>query len=387
MFRALAYRYIRRRWLARERRYRTLNTVRLDRAAMLHNVILLHQQHPGFGVIPVLKSNAYGHGLREVAEILNGADCAFLAVDGYFEAAKIRHITKHRLLVLGYILPENTPLVDTVRCSFVVQDIAGLEAFGRPDRPVNIHLELNTGMNRLGLSENELEPYLEAFKRYPNLRLEGVMSHLADADNDADNSFTEQQVKTFDRLVDTIRAAGFTPSVIHIAQTAGSTKARSRHANAVRLGIGLYGINPLSPKDSKYNELASLRPVLSLKSTIIKVIDLKRGEAVGYNRTFVAKQATRIGVLPLGYYEGLPRELSNAGVLTARGHELPIIGRVSMNHVMVKLNDDLGVGDQVTVISNDPAQPNAIANIAARHHLFAYSLATSIASSIRREII
>lgn len=387
MFRTLAYRYIRRRWLARERRYRTLNTVYLNRAAMLHNVALLHQQHPGFGVIPVLKSNAYGHGLREVAEILNDADCAFLAVDGYFEAAQIRHITRHRLLVLGYILPENTPLVDTVRCSFVVQDIAGLEAFGKLGRPVNIHLELNTGMNRLGLSEDELEPYLETLKRYPDLHLEGVMSHLADADNDADDSFTERQVKVFDRLVDKVRAAGFAPSVIHIAQTAGSTKARSQYANAVRLGIGLYGINPLSPKDRKHTELAGLQPVLSLKSTIIKVIDLKPGETVGYNRTFVAKQATRIGVLPLGYYEGLPRGLSNAGVLTAGGHELPIVGRVSMNHVMVKLNDKLEVGDRATVISNDPTEPNAIVNIAARHHLFAYSLATSIASSIRREII
>lgn len=387
MLRLLAYRFLRRRRLMRERRYKTLNTIELSRTAMLHNVALLLQQHPSFGIIPVLKSNAYGHGLREVAEILNGADCAFLAVDGYFEAAKIRYITRHRLLVLGYILPENVFLVDTERCSFVVQDIAGLEAFGKLDRPVNVHLELNTGMNRLGLSVKELGPYLETFKQFPNLRLEGVMSHLADADNDTDNSFTERQVEVFDRQVDQIRDAGFEPEIVHIAQTAGSTKARSQYANAVRLGIGLYGLNPLDTKDDRYRELAGLRPVLSLKGTIIKVIDLKPGDTVGYNRTFVAKRAMRIGVLPLGYYEGLPRELSNVGILTAQGRDLPIVGRVSMNHVMVELNNDLGVGDQVTVFSSDPSQPNAVANIASRHHLFTYSLATSLASSIRRSIV
>lgn len=387
MVRSLLYRLLRRRRQSRERRYKTLNTAYLDRGAMLDNVALLQKQHPGSGIIPVLKSNAYGHGLREVAEILNGADCTFLAVDGYFEAAKIRHITRHRILVLGYILPENAPLVDTERCSFVVQDIAGLEAFGKLGRPVNIHLELNTGMNRLGLSGDELEPYLETFKRYPNLTLEGVMSHLADADNDTDNSFTDQQVAAFDQLVGKIHSAGFSPRVIHIAQTAGSTKANSRYANAVRLGIGLYGISPLNPKDAKRSELADLRPVLSLKSTIIKVIDLKPGDAVGYNRTFVAKRAVRIGVLPVGYYEGLPRELSNAGVLTAGNRELPIAGRVSMNHVMVELADGLGIGDQVTVFSSDPAQPTSITAVAERHHLFAYSLVTGIASSIRREIV
>lgn len=387
MLRSPLYRLFRKQRQSRERRYKTLNVVQLDRKAMLHNVALVARQHRGTDIIPVLKSNAYGHGLREVAEILNDADCAFLAVDGYFEAAKLRHITKHRMLVLGYILPSNVHLVDTERCSFVVQDIEGLEAFGELGRPVNVHLELNTGMNRLGLSEEELDAYLATVKRYPTLELEGVMSHLADADNEADGSYTVRQVRQFDKTIEHIRAAGFRPRVIHIAQTAGSTKAKSKHANAIRLGIGLYGVNPLAPIDQKYSELGNLQPVLRLISTIIKVIDLKPGDSVGYNRTFIAKRPMRIGVLPIGYYEGLPRELSNRSVLTAGTQKLPILGRVSMNHVMVGLPDGLQIGDKVTVFSADPMQPNSIAAIAANYHLFAYGLLTGIASSIRREII
>ena len=370
------------------RRYKTLNLVELSRTAMLSNVRLVQKQHPAFGIIPVLKSNAYGHGLNEVAVILNGADVPFLAVDGYFEAARIRRVSRQHLLVLGYIAPENASLLDTHRCSFVVQDTAMLAALGRLHRRVRVHVELNTGMNRLGLNTEELPGYLAVLKKYKHLELEGVMSHLADADNPDDDTLTRQQVAVFDRAVEQIAAQGFRPRYIHIAQTAGSTKVQSKYTNALRLGIGLYGINPLARADPQSMQLAGLKPVLSLKSTIVKVINLKPGDVVGYNATFRTDKPMRIGVLPVGYYEGVPRELSNVGRFTAGRHTLPIVGRVSMNHTMVDLGaSGAGVGDEVTVFSGDHTQPNAIAHIAADHGLFAYTLLTGIASSIRRKIV
>ena len=388
MFRAWLYSQLYQRQQRAARRYETLNRIDLNRESALYNVELIQAEHPGSGIIPVLKSNAYGHGLREMAEILNGADCLFLAVDGYFEAGKIRYLTRHRVLVLGYILPQNVHLLDTDRCSFVVQDIAGLEAFGTLQRTVRVHLELNTGMNRLGLQPDELDSYLSALKRFPNLELEGVLSHLADADNEDDDSFTRAQVAQFDSLVEKILAAGFRPRVIHIAQTAGSTKARSRFANAIRLGIGLYGINPLAPKDEHASDLGGLRPVLQLRSTIVKTIDLRRGDRVSYNGIFTASKPMRIGVLPLGYYEGVSRELSNKGVVTNGDEVLPIVGRVCMNHTMIDLRgSNLQVGDTVTVISADPTQPNSIRGLSAAHQLFPYALLTGISSSIRRRIV
>ena len=368
--------------------YQTLNRIELSRANVLHNIALIQEQHPGYSIFPVLKSNAYGHGLTELAKILNEATCDFLVVDGYFEAAKIRTITKHRILVMGYIRPHNTKLLDTKRCSFVVQDIDSLKAFGRLGRPVRIHVELNTGMNRMGLQPHELGPYLEIFKQYPNLELEGIMSHLADADNDQDNTFTEQQTTCFDALVSQVQAAGFKPKYIHLAQTAGSTKTKSTFANSIRLGIGVYGINPLAPTDPLYNKLKALKPALSLTSTIVKIIDLQKGDKVSYNGIFTAPRAMRIGVLPLGYYEGIPRELSNAGVVTLDGTLLPIVGRVCMNHTMISLEKtNAQVGDEVIVIDNNPEAPNSVEQICLRHTLFPYALLTGLSSSIRRVII
>ncbi len=369
------------------RRYRTLNYIELNRSAMLHNIDRMRRAGACGNVIPVLKGNAYGHGLREVAEILNDAEIGLIAVDGYFEAGKIRPFTKHSVLVLGYVPPENVALLDTQRCSFVVQDVQGLEAFGRLRRPVKIHMEINTGMNRLGLKPHEISPYLATLDRYKTLRLEGILTHLADADN-ANTTWTDQQVRCFDSCVQQVLECGWKPKYVHTAQTAGSIKARSRSANAFRLGIGLYGINPLQPGDQRYQLLRELEPVLQLKSTIIKVIDLAKGERVSYNGTFVAPRPMRVATLPLGYYEGVPRALSNSGSFTTAKANIPITGRICMNHTMVDVSEtDLGVGDEVTVISARPQQPNNIANLQHQYGLFPYELLANLSSSIRRRIV
>jgi len=367
-----------------DNRFQTLNRIEISRDNLLSNFNYFKSLNPKIGVIPVLKSNAYGHGIKQVAEILNSAECDLIAVDGYFEAVKIREITKHRILVLGYIKSDNYSKVDTKKCSFVVQDTSSLAALALLGKKVNIHVELNTGMNRLGLRADELDEYLIVLKKYPKLHLEGIMSHLADADND-NESFTKKQVKLFDSLVKTIFDAGFSPKYIHIAQTAGSVVAKSDFANSIRLGIGIYGISPLEKRNKNMRYFENLKPVMELKSTIIKIIDLKVGDRVSYNGIFTADKAMRIGILPLGYYEGVPRELSNRGVVTVPGYELPIIGRVCMNHTMIDLvNSKLSVGDEVTIVSSDSTQVNSIEKICDKFGLFSYQIISNITENIRR---
>jgi alanine racemase len=369
--------------------YQPLNRIEVSQRRILHNVNLIQEQHPDCGVMPVLKGNAYGHGLELIAEILNRTKGEYVAVDGYFEAAKIKYITTKRILVMGYILPGNVELLDSKRCSFVVQDIAGLRAFAGLRRPVRIHLELNTGMNRLGLQPKELASYLEELKKHPQLQLEGVMSHLADADNEMDDSFTDRQVAVFDAQVEKILTAGFRPKLIHIAQTAGGAKARSKYANTLRIGIGMYGISPLLVTDEYQQLFANLQPALELKSTIIKVLDLQKGDTVSYNCTYVAPKSMRIGVLPLGFYEGVPRALSNkGGVVTPGGAVLPVVGRICMNHTMIDIsNTDLRVMDEVTVISHDSQSPTSVQGMQAEYGLFTYTTLVGLSDSVHREIV
>ncbi len=372
----------------RPNRYVPLNQIEISKSAALNNVNLIKNKHKDYGIIPVLKANAYGHGLLQMAEILNDTDCDFVAVDGYFEASGIRDVTRHNILVMGFIRPENVHLLDTKRCSFVVQDTESLIALAHLGKQVRIHAELNTGMNRLGLQPDELDEYLDTLKQFPSLKLEGIMSHLADADNEIDNRFTLQQVETFNKSVRHILDKGFEPRFIHLAQTAGSTKAVSEYTNAIRMGIGLYGLNPLAVNDAKYPELVDLQPVLEFKSTIIKVIGLKKGDRVSYNGIFTAREDMKIGVLPLGYYEGIPRALSNAGTVLYNGRPLKIVGRVCMNHTMIDLEDtDAKVGSEIKVISSNSDEPNSVNKICREHNLFNYSFATGLASATRRVIV
>jgi len=369
-------------------KFTTLNHMELSRKAFLNNYSFFQKINPKFSIIPVLKSNAYGHGIIQYSKILNSVDCKLIAVDSYYEAEKIRDTTNHKILVLGYIKPENFKLLDTNKCSFVIQNINCLKALGLLNKRINIHIELNTGMNRLGLNQHELDDYLSRLKQYPKLQIEGVMTHLADADNNHSSLFTNSQVKMFDSLVKKIIDEGFSPKYIHIAQTAGCLTAQSKYANAARIGIGLFGINPFSESNDKPHIFDQLVPVMELKSTIIKIINLQSGDKVSYNGIFVANKPMRIGILPLGYYEGVPRELSNCGFATSGKFILPIIGRVCMNHTIIDLADSrLQEGDEITIISNKPSQINSIAQICKNNKLFSYQLMSNITENIRRIIV
>jgi alanine racemase len=368
--------------------YQTLNLINLSSDNLIHNYNLFKNLNPKLQIIPVLKANAYGHGIKQVASILNSTDCPMIAVDGYFEASKLIDISSKRLLVLGYILETNFHLLNTKRCSFVVQDLKTIKELNKLGKKVNIHIEINSGMNRLGTDPEQIEEFLKVIGESRNISLEGVMSHLADADNEIDNSFSLRQVEIFDQTVSKILDYGFKPKYIHIAQTAGSTKVTSKFATTMRLGIGLYGLSPLNSKDKYSKLLSDLRPVLNFETTLIKKINLKPGDRVSYNGIFEAKKNMTVGVLPMGYYEGIPRALSNVGLVKYKDQYLKIVGRVCMNHVIVDLeNLSIDIGEKIEFISSNKTDKNSVENICKANNLFNYSLVTGLSESTRRRIV
>jgi alanine racemase len=213
------------------------------------------------------------------------------------------------------------------------------------------------------------------------------MSHLADSDG-VDPATVDTAVGEFDACVDAVRAAGAHPTILHIAQSAGSIKAKSKYANAFRLGIGLYGINPFPRSHTLHKQLKDLQPALRLVSTITKIIELRKGDKVSYNYTFTAPRAMKVGVLPLGYYEGVNRTLSNAGVVKIGKHFAPIVGRVCMNHTVISLDGiKAKEGQEVLVYSDNPLDKNTIDAIAHAHSLFNYNLPTALSHDVRRVLV
>jgi alanine racemase len=370
-----------------EKQYATFNRIEISRSAILHNVELF-KQLTGKNVIPVLKGNAYGHGIQLVAKILEKKTLPYIAVDGYFEALKIREVSNQSVLIMGAILPENFARLKYVNFTFVVDNQSSIQALGQTGKKIKVHLECNSGMNRYGANPNEIADLTKLILSYKNLELEGVMSHLADSDGD-DPSTVDTAVAIFDACVEAVKAAGADPTMFHVAQTAGSLKANSKYANAIRVGIGTYGINPFVPTHDLYEKLhAELQPALKFTSTLTKVIELEKGDKVSYNYTFTAPHKMKIGVLPLGYYEGINRALSNKGIVKVGESFAPIVGRVCMNHTMINLeNTGAQVGSEVVIYSNNPSDANTVDNIAKTYGLFNYNLLTALSSDTRRVIV
>jgi alanine racemase len=369
-----------------EKEYATHNRIEVSRSAILHNLALFARES-GMPAIPVLKGNAYGHGVALVASALKGQAIPYIAVDGYFEALRIREVSKQPVLIMGAILVQNYARLKYDNFAFVVDNEESIKALGATGKKIRVHLECNTGMNRYGAKPDEIVRLAKLVLSFDNLTLEGVMSHLADSDGD-DPTTVDSAVNTFDSCVEAVLSTSATPTLFHVAQSAGSLKATSKYANAFRLGVGLYGINPFPRYHRFHEKLSSLRPALQFNSTLTKVIELKKGDKVSYNYTFTAPKDMRIGVLPAGYYEGVNRALSNVGVVSIQGTMHEIVGRVCMNHTMIDLgNSAVKVGDTVVIYSNNPKDKNAVDMIANDHQLFNYNLLTNLSSDVRRILV
>lgn len=236
-------------------------------------------------------------------------------------------------------------------------------------------------LNREGVGINEVSSYLDLIKSYPKLNLEGICTHLADADNES-NDFADKQHENFKKALKIVKSKGFDPRYKHISATAGSYKIKNKEMNAIRLGIGLYGINPCVKFDQK------LKPALRLISTVVSRQNLERGDKVGYGCTFEARKKMKIGLLPVGYFECFDRRLSGKGYVKANGQFLPIVGRVCMNLTCFDMRGlNMKVGDEVVAISEFPRDKNSVENIAELVNTLPYEVMVKINESIRKVVV
>jgi len=322
-------------------------------AALAHNLsqIKRYLSHD-CDIMAVVKANAYGHGAVETAQALSHQGIERFAVASLDEGITLRHADlSASIIVLGAPLEEQVPDLVAYRLTPVVSDGLILPSLAKAARsqpaPYPIHLKLETGMGRLGLSPEELLSLLDDPILRGPLHIEGLMTHLADADG-TDSAFTERQLGLFRSLVEQIQQRGLTIPLLHTANSAAIVRFPDTHFSLVRPGIMLYGYHTLPPSIPA----PDLKPVLSLQSTIVQLRSIPRGGTVSYNGTFVAKRPTRIAVLPIGYADGYSRRLSHRASVLIQGRRAPIIGLVCMDMIMIDVTDlgPVQVGETVTLI-------------------------------------
>ncbi len=303
--------------------------VTIDLAAIRHNVRALLQLLGRAELWAVVKADGYGHGATDVGRVAVEAGVTALCVATLAEALELRAaLPSARIVLLGPSVPADVAAVREARLEL------GVSSTDIPEG-VPVHLKLDTGMGRWGLSE------LAA----PGSGVVGLMSHFASADSDA--AFTELQLARF--LEATAEHAHLQR---HIANSAGTLRHPASHLEAVRCGIAVYGISPFGtdPDDADFVS-AGLRPALRWESTVALVRTLGPAESTGYGRRFVASRPTRIGIVPVGYADGFRRDLNGTEVVVA-GRRAPVVGTISMDAIAVALPGSAAVGDPVTLIGD-----------------------------------
>ncbi len=361
----------------------SLVTVSISKKNILHN--LSEFQKLSGSVAPVLKSNAYGHGILQVAQILENSSVPFFVVDSYYEAHTLRYNDIQKpLLVIGYtskkVMVENR----FKEISFMVTSLESLKELSDLKKNISIHLKIDTGMNRQGILPSELNEALSFISSNSQISLLGVATHFADADNE-DKKYSLEQISIWNKCVEIVKGKFPEIKYIHISNTAGHAYINKAISNVSRLGIGLYGIKTGGPID----DMVSLKPAMKVKTIITGIKNISKGSRVGYSGTFVAQKEMKIATIPFGYFEGMDRRLSNKGYVKIGDSFSKIVGRVSMNIATIDVTSkkDIKIGDEVLLISDNSNDKNSIENIARLCSTIPYEISVHIERSLKREVV
>ena len=375
----------------------TVTWLEVDLAALAGNVRALQARlADGARLGAVVKSNAYGHGVRLVAPAVLRAGAEVLAVGNLAEGLELRELVGPEVpvLVVGHVPPEGFPAAVGAGLELTVYDpdaVPALAAAARETgRPARVHLKVETGTNRQGLREEDLLLLARRIAAAEGVEIAGVGTHFADIEDTTDHSFAREQLARFRQAVARLEAEGIRPGSRHTACSAAVLLFPETHLDLVRAGISLYGLWPsretlVSARERGLDEI-ELRPALAWKARIAQVKDVPAGEYVGYGRTYRATRPMRLAVLPVGYYEGYPRALSGRAHVLVRGRRAPVVGRVCMNMTMVDVTDVPGAaaGDEVVLLGRSGGEELRAEDLAAWAGTIHYEIVSRILPALPR---
>jgi alanine racemase len=320
-------------------------------ANLRHNLRFVQRAAGGAAVWAVLKADGYGHGAKAVARTLERAGASGICVALLEEGIELRQAgIQVPILIMGGHYGRAWGELLRHDLTPVVHDPSQLEAIADEvkfsgSEPINIHVKIDTGMARLGIAPSEVPAMARALHRFPEVKLQGLMTHFACADAIETESI-EHQLDLFEQATLALRAEGIAPALRHAANSAALLKSPRSWLDVVRPGIALFGVQPALGVNPE------LRPVMRVRSEIIALRELPEGAPVGYGATFRTTRPSRIATVPVGYADGFSRALSNRGSLLVRGKRAPVVGAVSMDMTMLDVTEitDVRVGDECVIL-------------------------------------
>ena len=335
-------------------------------------------------IMVVVKANAYGHGIVEVSTVLEKLGVDYLGVATTDEAVRLREYgIKTPILVLGSVLPDEVKVLveNNVTLTLCNEDL--LNAIRKETAnglKAKVHIKIDTGMGRIGVWHEEALNFVKNLAQEKSIVIEGIYTHFSSAGRD--DFFTNYQIESFEKLLAKLEGFDITIPLRHAANSIATVDFKRSHLNLVRPGLIIYGMYP----KHTFPKLIKLKPALSLKTKVVYIKETPPGRSISYGRTYVTQKHTKIATLPIGYADGYARNLSNKAEVLVRGRRAHIVGKVTMDQMMIDIGHIRGVriGDEVILIGKqgrDEIRPEKLARLA---ETIAYEFVCGISNRVPR---
>jgi len=382
--------------------FKTTSLIELDRIALKENITFLKDLFgPDTRFSSVVKGNAYGHGFNTFVPIAEEAGVDHFSVFSGDEAMKVCKAANNNpeVMVMGWLDDAEMEWAIKNGISFWIFELARLEKAAeivrRVKRKAIIHLEVETGMNRTGLSSKDVKKAISILNSHLDLfEFEGLCTHFAGAESVANYVRVKKQISRFNKIYKYVADNGITPKYRHAACSAAALNFPKTRMDMVRVGIAQYGLWPNIETYIKFNHGHENRPdplrrVISWKSKIMSIKKVKAGEFISYGTTYLAQEEKRIAIVPVGYSHGFSRSLSNQGRVLIGGHRVAVIGMVNMNMLIADISfiPEVKLGDEVVIIGKQDDLEISFASFSEVSNLVNYELLVRLPHSIRREIV
>lgn len=367
--------------------------IEIDKNAFECNIISYKQALNQARLIAVIKSNAYGHGIAQIASICeHNVNIDMMAVVCLQEALFLRSMNIKKDILILSILNGCFETAISQNIDLVAHDmdvILKLNNVGKKlNKKANIHIKVDTGLSRLGADAKTTLQHIKQIYELPFINIRGIFTHFADAESE-DQTFTDYQIEQFSYLIRRIEDMNIDIPFKHASCSASTTTNLNSHFSAVRIGIGIYGLWPSDDNKKITKQIFPkfcLKPVLTWKTRAIQIKDISAGSFIGYDRTYKVEKDSRIAVLPVGYWDGYDRQLSNNGKVLINKQLASIIGRISMNLCMVDITGlNVSLDDDVILLGNSPEI--TADDLAKRCKTINYEIVTRINPLIPRFIV